>query len=433
MSYLGRISDLPMPHRFFRLLRCLPLTAGLVVGASAAAPLDYNRDIRPILSENCFACHGPDEKARKGKLRLDVAESAYAEREGITRIKPGDAAGSEAWQRITSPHDDEVMPPPDSHSKLTEVQKQKIKTWIEQGAVYAPHWSFVAPVKPALPSMTSGGDGETERMREGETKTSPPLSVTPSLRLPPNPIDAFVRARLADEKLTPAPAADPATLIRRLSLDLTGLPPTAEEVAAFVRAPTENLVARLLASPHFGERLALDWLDAARYADTNGFSIDGGRHMWLWRDWVIQAFNDNKPYDHFLVEQLAGDLLPDRTEAQLIATGFQRNNMVTHEGGTIPEENLTNYNADRVKTLGESVLGLTLACAQCHDHKFDPITQKDYFGMFAFFNSLPDRGLDGNAGVNPGPSIKARTVLKTGEESALKKPNCRARGEARAP
>ncbi len=364
--------------------------------ARAASPIDYNRDIRPILSENCFSCHGFDEKGRKGKLRLDLAESAYAEREGITRIKPGNPTASEVWQRITSRHEDEVMPPPDSHLALTAAQKEKIKIWIEEGAKYALHWSLVAPVKVAPPN---------------------PVGL-------PNPIDAFVRARLTDENLAPVVEASRAMLIRRVSLDLTGLPPSAADVSAFVsdRDPRayERLVARLLASSHFGERFALDWLDAARYADTNGFSIDGGRHLWLWRDWVIQAFNDNKPYNQFLVEQLAGDLLPNRTEAQLIATGFQRNNMVTHEGGTIPEENLTNYNADRVKTLGEAVLGLTLGCAQCHDHKFDPITQKDYYGIFAYFNSLGDKGLDGNAGLNPGPSTKARTVLKTGEEPALR-------------
>ncbi len=377
---------------------------GLAATASAATAPDYNRDVRPILSENCFSCHGPDEKGRKAKLRLDRAESAHAARGDITPIKPGDPAGSEAWQRITSPHDDEVMPPPESHLTLTAAQKDTLRRWIESGAAYARHWSLVAPVKSAVPAIENR-----------ETKIE-------------NPIDAFVRAKLSAEKLTPAPEADPTTLIRRLSLDLTGLPPTAAEVADFVRGGGENreskidnLVSRLLASPHFGERLALDWLDAARYADTNGFSIDGGRHLWLWRDWVIQAFNDNKPYDAFLVEQLAGDLLPGATEAQRIATGFQRNNMVTHEGGTIPEENLVNYNADRVKTLGESVLGLTFGCAQCHDHKFDPITQRDYYSLFAFFNSLPDKGLDGNAGVNPGPSIKAKTVLKTGEEPGLRK------------
>ena len=381
------------PRNYPGLLRALIGVAALCAATGAWA-VDYSREIKPILSENCFSCHGFDEKSRKGKLRLDVAESAYAERNGIFRIKPGDLANSEVWARIISTDPEEVMPPPKEHAPLTAAQKQKIKTWIEEGAKYSEHWSFVAPKKAPLPPKG------------------------------PHPVDAFIRARLAQEKLRFAPEADRRTVIRRLALDLTGLPPSGSDVEAFAadREPQayERLVTRLLASPHFGERLALDWLDAARYADTNGFSIDGGRHMWLWRDWVIQAFNDNKPYDRFLVEQLAGDLLPNRTDADLIASGFQRNNMVTHEGGTIPEENLTNYNADRVKTLGEAVLGLTLGCAQCHDHKFDPITQKDYFQTFAFFNTLPDKGLDGNAGVNPGPSVKTRTVLKTGEEAALR-------------
>jgi hypothetical protein len=385
---------------------CFPnLTLGLLaltlVPLRAADELDYNRDIRPILSENCFACHGFDEKARKGKLRLDVAESALAERNGLFRIKPGDPENSDVWWRITSKDEEEVMPPPEAHSRLTESEKLKIKMWIEQGAKYAPHWSLVPPRKTAPPAMTA-----------------------PASARPLNPIDAFVRARLADKGLQPAPEADRATLIRRVSFDLTGLPPSADEVTQFVRnhdpRAYEQLVDRLLASPNFGERMALDWLDAARYADTNGFSIDGGRHMWLWRDWVIQAFNDNMPYDRFLMEQLAGDLLPNPTEAQLIATGFQRNNMVTHEGGTIPEENLTNYNVDRVKTLGEAVLGLTLGCAQCHDHKFDPITQKDYYRVYAFFNTLSDKGLDGNGGLNPGPMLRAKTVLRTNEASQLR-------------
>ena len=395
----------------FRLLRAaLPLVALLPAPAAfAAAPLDYNRDIKPILAENCFSCHGFDEASRKAKLRLDIADSATAARDGTVAIKPGDPAKSEAWLRIISPHEDEVMPPPEAHKTLTAAQKNLLKTWIEQGAPYAQHWAFVPPVKAPLPAAGSQRS-------------------TPNSQLPAHPIDAFVRAKLAAEKLTPSAPADPATLLRRLSLDLTGLPPTGEEVAAFVRdsirdpeSAIRNSVARLLASPHFGERLALDWLDAARYADTNGYSIDGGRHMWLWRDWVIQAFNDNKPYDRFLLEQLAGDLLPNRTDADLIATGFQRNNMVTHEGGTIPEENLTNYNVDRVKTLGESVLGLTLACAQCHDHKFDPISQRDYYQVYAFFNSLSDKGLDGNAGINPGPMMDARTVLRTAEEPQLRR------------
>jgi hypothetical protein len=368
-----------------------------VLVSAATREIDYNRDVRPILSENCFSCHGFDEKGRKGKLRLDEAESAYAERNGVIRIKPGDPAGSEVWQRINSSEADEVMPPPEAHATLTAAQKEILKAWIEQGAKYAPHWSLTPPRQPAPPAITAAM----------------------------HPIDAFVRARLNDEKLRPSPEADRATLIRRLSYDLAGLPPSAQDVAAFVADPApdayDRLVDRLLASPHFGERMALEWLDAARYADTNGFSIDGGRHMWLWRDWVIQAFNDNLPYDRFLVDQLAGDLVPNRTEAQLIASGFQRNNMVTHEGGTIPEENLLNYNADRVKTLGEAVLGLTLACAQCHDHKFDPITQKDYFRLYAFFNTVSDKGLDGNAGVNPGPSIRARTVLRSPETPELRR------------
>ena len=390
------------------------------IGSTARA-VDYNRDIRPILSENCFACHGFDEKARKAKLRLDVAEFAHADRDGFTAFKPGDLANSEAWLRIISPDEDEVMPPPDSHSKLTAAQKEKIKLWIEAGANYSEHWAFVAPRKSALPIS---GEGEKERGGEGEKERKQSGGLDGSLPLGAQAIDAFVRARLAQEKISPAPEADRRTLIRRLAFDLTGLPPSVAEVEAFAadRDPRayDRLVTRLLASPHFGERMALDWLDAARYADTNGFSIDGGRHLWLWRDWVIQAFNDNLPYDRFLATQLAGDLLPNRTESDQIATGFQRNNMVTHEGGTIPEENLTNYNADRVKTLGEAVLGLTLACAQCHDHKFDPITQKDYFRTFAFFNSLGDKGLDGNGGVNPGPFVRARTVLKTNAQPALR-------------
>ncbi len=386
-----------IPPTMISPLRRVALAASGLLAAHPALAVDYSRDIKPILSEHCFACHGFDEKGRKGKLRLDVAESAYAERNGFVRIKPGNLANSDVWTRLTSTDEEEMMPPPKDHAQLSAAQKEKIKTWIVEGAKYSEHWSFVAPKKAPLPV----GSGPAA-----------------------NPIDPFVRAQLAKENLRPAAEADRRTLLRRLAFDLTGLPPTSAEVEAFAndRDPVayEKRVTRLLASPHFGERLALDWLDAARYADTNGFSIDGGRNMWLWRDWVIQAYNDNQPYDRFLVEQLAGDLLPERTDADLIASGFQRNNMVTHEGGTIPEENLTNYNADRVKTLGEAVLGLTLGCAQCHDHKFDPITQKDYFRTFAFFNSLGDKGLDGNAGVNPGPSIRARTVLKTGEEPALR-------------
>jgi len=269
------------------------------------------------------------------------------------------------------------------------------------------HWAFAPPVRPQPPTTAA------------------------------HPIDAFVRARLAAQGLAPAPPADRATLLRRVSLDLTGLPPSAEAVAAFVADPDpeafEHAVDRLLASPHFGERMALPWLDAARYADTNGYSIDGGRTAWVWRDYVIAAFNDNKPFDRFLVEQLAGDLLPDRSEETLIATGFLRNNMVTHEGGTIAAENLVNYGADRVRTFGEAVLGLTLACAQCHDHKYDPITQRDYYGLFAFFNQGSERGLDGDGGNNPAPVIHAHSLLRTGEEDALRARIARLEAQLAAP
>ena len=382
------------------LLLILVLATAPRFARAADKPLDFNRDVRPILSENCFQCHGFDEKARQADLRLDQSESAYAKHDDVAAIVPGHPDQSELWRRIASTDESEMMPPPDSHRELKPAQKEILKRWIEQGAQYAKHWSFIPPVKADLPETSDN-------------------------KWPRNEIDKFILSRLDAEKLSHSPEADRRTLIRRLSLDLTGLPPSATEVEAFANDKDPNayekLVDRLLVSPHFGERMALVWLDAARYADTNGYSIDGGRHMWLWRDWVINALNQNMPYDQFLREQLAGDLLPNRTEAQLVATGFQRNNMNTHEGGTIPEENLTNYNVDRVKTFGEAVLGLTLGCAQCHDHKFDPITQKDYYQIYAYFNTLSDIGLDGDRGIPSRPSINAHTVLKTGEEPELKK------------
>ncbi|MGE3780568.1 MAG: DUF1549 domain-containing protein, partial [Pirellulaceae bacterium] len=356
-----------------RPLVCLLMVLSSAVVSAAAEPtLDYNRDIRPILSETCFPCHGFDERAREAELRLDLADAAYQERDGTTPIVPGNPQGSEVWRRIVSEDPDRQMPPPDSKRSLDADQRARIRRWIEEGARYAGHWSFTPPAKVPLPDVS-----RPDWVR--------------------NEIDRFVLARLDQQGWQPSAEADRTTLIRRLSQDLTGLPPTWSEVEAFVQDRSEHayesLVERLLKSPHFGERLALDWLDAARYADTNGFSIDGGRHMWLWRDWVIYAFNSNMPYDEFLRDQLAGDLLPSATPAQLVATGFQRNNMVTHEGGTIPAENLANYNADRVKTLGEAVLGLTLGCGQCHNHKYDPITQVDYYRLVAYFNSVSDIGL----------------------------------------
>lgn len=388
----------PAGARFvFAVLVCAWATGG---PASAEEPVNFNRDVRPILSENCYACHGFDEATREAGLRLDLREQAIADLGGYSAIMPGDAVASEAWKRIISTDPKDLMPPPESHLVLNDEQKDILRRWIDQGAEYTEHWAFVAPERPPVPEI------------EGRPDVSP--------------VDAFLLERMIEEGLEPNAAADRAMLMRRVTLDLTGLPPSAEDVAAHLNDPRSDdevyaeLVERLLASPHYGERMALDWMDASRYADTNGFSIDGGRHMWVWRDWVIDAFNRNLPYNQFIIEQIAGDKLPDRTEAQLIATGFQRNNMVTHEGGTIPEENLANYNADRVQTLGEALLGLSLNCAQCHDHKYDPISQKDYYQLFAYFNTLGDRGLDGNSGVNPGPSVNLRSVLETGEEEGLR-------------
>ncbi len=372
----------------------IPLLLVIPITASAAEKVLFNRDVRPILSQNCFACHGFDAKKREADLRLDVRESAIGKAEsGKAAIVPGKLEESELWHRIHATDPTEIMPPPKHHAPLTAKQKEILRSWIEQGAEYEGHWAFTKPVSPVVPAMTVEGG---------------------------NVIDAFIQQTLQEKKLTFSPEADRSTLLRRLSLDLIGLPPSPEEVLAFVSDQNpgayEQAVERLLASPHFGERMAMPWLDAARYADTNGYSIDGGRHAWLWRDWVIKAFNDNMSYDQFLLKQLAGDLLPDATDADRMATAFQRNHSITHEGGTIPEENLTNYTADRVKTYGEAVIGLTMACAQCHDHKYDPITQKDYYQMFAFFNRLDDIGLDGNGGNNARPAINAMTPLSTPEE-----------------
>ncbi len=381
---------------------CLLLLGSQGSLIAADGEVNFNRDIRPILSDRCFACHGPNEEANESGLRLDLEAAAKEELpsgDGFA-IVGGDPANSVLVQRILSDDESLVMPPQDSNLALNKDETERLQRWIEQGGKYAQHWSFVPPVQASPPGVDRDGWME-------------------------NVIDRFVLDRMIGEGFSPSSIADRHTLIRRLSLDLTGLPPSADQVTEFARDESpdayERLVQRLLESPHFGERLATDWLDASRYADTNGFSIDGGRHMWLWRDWVIQAFNSNKPFDEFLVEQIAGDVLPAATPAQLIASGFQRNNMVTHEGGTIPAENLTNYNADRVKTLGEAVLGLTLGCAQCHDHKYDPITQKDYYSLFAYFNTLSDKGLDGNAGVNPRPYRQARTVLQTGDGDRLRR------------
>ncbi len=322
--------------------RSLIIACCVLSHAAAAQNVDFNRDIRPILAENCYLCHGPDEEHREADLRLDQRASAMAEGDDGPIIVPGKPDDSELYTRIAATDEDLRMPPPDSEKSLTPEQIASVRRWIEQGADWQDHWSFVPPRRLQVP-----GDLDSA--------------------WPRNEIDCFVLARMRQAGLEPSPVADRRTLIRRLYLDLIGLPPTPAEVAAFVAddgpCAYEQLVDRLLDSPHYGERMTLVWLDNARYADTNGFSIDGGRHMWLWRDWVIHAYNRNMPFDQFAVEQLAGDLLPNATVQQRVATGFNRNHMITHEGGTIPEENLANYTVDRVKTTAAAFLGLTFGCA----------------------------------------------------------------------
>jgi hypothetical protein len=357
-------------------------------GAACAAgspAVDFRREVLPILSANCFACHGPDARARKAGLRLDQA--AFALRPDDPVIVPGQSAESELYLRVASGDGEERMPPPKSGKTLTPQQIDCLKRWIDEGAAWTRHWAFEPP-RPAPPAI--------------------PLEE----RWPRNPIDAFVLARLAAAGLKPAPEAPPTSLIRRLTLDLTGLPPTPGEVDAFLADSSpgayERLVGRLLHSPRFGERMASRWLEAARYADTNGYQSDGERIMWRWRDWVIAAYNHNMPFDQFTIEQLAGDLLPAPTLDQLIATGFNRNHRGNAEGGIIPEEYAVEYVVDRVETTATVWLGLTIGCARCHDHKFDPISQREFYQLFAFFNNVPERGKAIKFGNSP-PLIKTPT------------------------
>ena len=354
------------------------------------AKIDFNRDIRPILSNNCFFCHGPDEKHREGDLRLDTRAGAFHVTDGKAALVPGNLKESALIQRILATDADERMPPADSGKTLKPAEIELLKQWVQQGAAWQEHWAYLKPERAPIP-------------------------VVKLASWPRNEIDAFVLARLEQAGITPSIESDQRTLVRRLYLDLLGLPPTAAEVDAFVNSKDpqayEKLVDHLLASPQYAERMTLTWLDLARYADTNGYSIDGGRHMWLWRDWVIDAFHKNKPYDQFITEQIAGDLIPEASPWQKVATGFSRNHMITHEGGTIPEENLVNYTVDRVKTTSEVFMGLTMGCAQCHDHKYDPITMKDFYQFFAYFNTLEDKGLDGNSGINAGPKLSVKTEL----------------------
>jgi hypothetical protein len=357
----------------------------LAAAARAAdAPIDFTRQIQPILSDNCYKCHGPDSAKREGDLRLDTLDpklGPFAPRKEGAVLVAGRPAESELIKRITSTDPDDHMPPADSKRALTAQQVKLITQWVEQGAKWGKHWSLVPPVKGELPKVS---DEKWCR----------------------NSIDRFVLARLEKEGLRPSREADKRQLIRRVTLDLTGLPPTPEEVEAFVADRSndayEKVVDRLLASPRYGERMVWEWLDIARYADTNGYQGDATRTMWPWRDWAIKAFNENMPFDQFTVKQIAGDQLPVATSDDKLATGFLRNHMINGEGGRIPEENRVDYVLDQTETVGTTWLGLTVGCARCHDHKFDPITQKDYYALSAFFNQTP---VDGNGGDPQTPPV----------------------------
>ena len=364
--------------------------------ASAASPVDFSREVRPILSQNCFTCHGPAEDQRRGGLRLDTPDGFFADRaEGGSVIVAGSAEESLLYQRITSEVERDRMPR--GREALTDDEIATIRLWIDQGAERNSHWAFIAPERPALPPVES-----RDWVR--------------------NPIDNFVLARLEQEGLSPSPEPDRATLIRRVSLDLTGFPPTMAEVDAFLVDDSPNayeaVVDRLLESPRFGERMAFEWLDAARYADTNGYQTDGERTMWRWRDWVIDAYNDNMPFDQFTIEQLAGDMLPDATLDQRIATAFNRNHRLNSEGGIVGAEYLAEYAIDRVATTSAVWLGLTLGCARCHDHKFDPITQLEFYELYATFNNIPERG-KGFKYVNSPPFITAPTTEQQAQLAEL--------------
>ena len=409
------------------------------IAPTAVDRVDFSFQIRPLLSDRCFRCHGPDASKRKAKLRLDTREGAFKDIEdGWSIVKPGDPGKSELIRRINSYLEDDVMPPPESHLSLSEAEKALLKRWVAEGADYKPHWSLIPVHAVALPTVRDGPAGPpTGPAKAGhyDASRSLPGVVSGFSRTNANSIDAFVRQRLERERLRPergaespserergwgpasiekslqpTPPASPDILLRRLALNLTGLPPTPAEIDAFLADRSPNAYARAvdryLSSPAYGERMAMDWLDLARYADTYGYQADVDRDMSPYRDWVIRAFNQNLPYDQFLLWQLAGDLLPNATREQRIATAFNRLHRQTNEGGSIEEEFRTEYVLDRVNTFGTSMLGLTLECSRCHDHKFDPITQRDYYSLFAFFNNIDESGLYSHfTNATPSPSL----------------------------
>jgi hypothetical protein len=381
-----RASNLPYIAAVFLLTR-LPI--------AAAPAVDFDRQIRPILSDNCFTCHGPDQKRRMMNLHFDTKEGAFS-KPGI--IVPGNSAASKMFVKISSTDDAVRMPPVSTGRKLTPAQIDLIKTWIDSGAKWETHWAYAVPVRPDLPAVSD----------EAWVKT---------------PIDRFVLAKLDKENLHPSPEAAKSILLRRVTFDLTGLPPMPSELQSFLNDNSPNayekVVDRLLASPRYGERMAVPWLDLARYSDTHGYHIDSLREMWPWRDWVIQAFNNNMPYSEFTLDQIAGDLLPNATQSQRIATGFNRNHMINFEGGAIPEEYQNEYIVDRIEATSTTWLGSTLGCARCHDHKYDPFTQKEFYSFGAFFNGVAEKGLDGYKG-NAVPFLQLPSQPQAEMQKALR-------------
>ena len=398
----GSIMAINHCHYICRTGIALGLFFGLATVLSAAGPgqVDYNFQVRPLLSDRCFTCHGPDEKARKKKLRLDQRDGMFkALDDDYCVVKPGDTNHSELVLRITTTNRDDMMPPVDSHLKLTAAEKDLLIRWVAQGAEFKPHWSLI-PVG----------------------KVSPPQPDNKTWAR--NPIDAFVLAKLEAEQLSPAPEASREVLLRRLAFDLTGLPPTVTELDAFLADTStnayESAVDRYLGSPAYGERMAQDWLDLARFADTYGYQQDVERDMSPWRDWVIKSFNENLPYDQFLVWQLAGDLLPNATRDQRLATAFNRLHRQTNEGGSIDEEFRNEYAVDRVNTVGTAMLGFTIGCARCHDHKYDPIKQRDYYSLSAFFNNIDESGTYSHfTQATPTPTLLLWPENKSAEAVAL--------------
>jgi hypothetical protein len=377
--------------RVLVLISLLLCCAAVPANAAESGAVKFDRDILPILSDNCFQCHGPDEKKREADLRLDLEPNAKAVKEGKAAVIPGKSGESELVRRILSANPDEVMPPPTSQRKLSAEQKELLKKWIDSGAPWGGHWAFQKLTALPVPIPSKFAD-----------RTN-------------GPIDAFLFSRLEKESFSPSPEAPRHTLIRRASLDLTGLPPLPEDVDAFAQDQSpdayERLIDRLLASPAFGERMSWDWLEAARYADSNGYQGDGERTMWPWRDWVVSAFNRGLPYDQFTLWQLAGDQIPGGGPEQKLATGFCRNHMINGEGGRIAEENRIDYVLDMTETTGTVWLGLTFNCCRCHDHKFDALKKRDYYSLFAFFNQTPVDGGGGNP-QSP-PAMDAPTALMT--------------------